>query len=210
MRGKAIDAFVATMNRATTLYNLHSSGTAGRPRREKEDILRAAVMMAMAGVDCYFHDKVLERLTPYLKARQGRGLPGDFIELLRKKGGVTTLMEILYARRPHRRLHTLVKKAQADLTFQKPDKIERGLKMIGISDFWYKVARRMGRRASKDWVRRKLAQYGARRDKIAHEADRESRGRTRPITRPYTRGCLTFVERFVRAADAVIDRATGG
>jgi hypothetical protein len=207
---KAINAFLATLGRAQTLLDLHSSGTAGRPRKEKDDILRAAVMLAVAGVDSYFHDKMLERLTPFLKSLKGKNLPDELIKLLEKNGGVRKLLGIMYEERPHRHIHTIIRKAQSELTFQKPDKIEHALKTIGMSDFWYKVAVRMGRRVSKDSVKQKLGQYAARRDKIAHEADRKTSGQLSQITRKYVRDCLSFIERFVSAADAVIDAATGG
>jgi len=207
---KAIDAFQATLERAQTLFDLHSSGTAGRPKKEKEDILRAAVMLAIAGVDSYFHDKILERLTPFLKACKGKNLPGSLVQLIEKNGGAKKLLAILYEERPHRHIHTIVKRAQADLTFQKPDRVEGALKLLGISDFWYRTARKLGRGASKESAKRQLGQYAARRDKIAHEADRTSGGKLNKISRPYVRGCLRFVKRFIGAADKVIDAATGG
>lgn len=204
----AIEVFLATHERAQTLLKLHSSGGAGRPKKERDDILRAALVLILAGVDTYFHDKVLERLTPFLRARKGRGLPGDLVKLIESNGGVGKLLTILYEERPHRHIHTMVKRAQADLTFQKPDKIERALRIIGVSDFWYKTAVKMKPRTSKERLRRQLARYAARRDRIAHQADRSGRGRLSPINRPYVRDCLRFVMRFIRAADAAIDQAT--
>jgi len=206
---KAINAFSATLQRAETLLTFHSA-TRGRPPKEREDILRAAVMLAVAAVDSYFHDKILERLTPFLLTRRGRSIPGGLIKLLENSGGVGKLLEILYADRPHRRIHTIVTRAQADLTFQKPDKIEAALKILAISDFWYRVARKMGRRTSREGVRRKLGQYASRRDKIAHEADRTTGGELAPIRKPYVAGCISFIRRFIHAADHVIDQATGG
>jgi RiboL-PSP-HEPN len=205
---KAITAFSSTHERAGTLLKLHSSGTAGRPKKEKEDILRAAVMLAVAAVDSYFHDKILERLTPLLQARKGKNLPGDLIKLLEKNCGVEKLLGVLYEERPHRHIHTIVKQAQADLTFQKPDKIENALKLIGISDFWYKVAVKMGHGTSKESLKRKLGQYAARRDKIAHEADRAPGSTLNKISRPYVKECLNFVDRFIKGADTMIDKAT--
>lgn len=206
---KAIEVFQTTHERATTLLRQHSTGKAGRPKKEKEDILRAAVMLIVAGVDSYFHDKILECLTPFLKTRKGKNVPGNLVKILESKGGVGRLLPILYEERPHRHIHTIVKKAHADLTFQKPDKITNALKLISVSDFWFKVARRMGRGASKKSVRERLGRYAARRDKIVHEGDRTRGGKTNPISRPYVRDCLSFINRFITAADSVIDRATG-
>lgn len=207
---RAIEAFDATIERAETLFSLHSTGAAGRPRKEKEDILRATIMLAIAGVDAYFHDKVLERITPFMKMKKGRHLPGDLLELLRGNGGIQKLLEIMYEQRPHRHIHTLVKNVQADKTFQKPDKIEGALRLVGINDFWFKVAQRMGRGASKEGIKRKVGQYAHRRDKIGHEADRSGAGRLNHISRPYVRECLSFVQKFIHSADQVIDEGTGG
>lgn len=205
---KAIDAFMATHGRAKTLLKLHSSGTPGRPKRERGDILRAAVMLAVAAVDAYFHDKILERITPYLKAKKGKGLPGDLIKMLEKGGGVEKLLGIFYEERPHRHIHTIVRQAQADITFQKPDKIESALRLVGVTDFWYLVALKMRRRTSKKFLRRKLGQYAARRDAITHEADQATGKRLREISRPYVKLCLEFLTRFIKAADVVIDKKT--
>ncbi|MFP4055525.1 MAG: hypothetical protein ACLF0G_01510 [Candidatus Brocadiia bacterium] len=206
---KAIEAFSATLERAETLLALHSA-TRGRPPKEKEDILRAAVMLAVAAVDSYFHDKILERLTPFLQTRRGSRIPGSLIKLLEKHGGVEKMLEILYADRPHRRIHTIVRRAQAELTFQKPDKIEAALRLLGISDLWYRVATEMKHGASKERVKKRLGQYAWRRDKIAHEADRTTGGKPTPIRKPYVTDCISFLRRFIRAADRVIDQATGG
>ena len=206
---KAVEVFEATHERATTLLRLHSTGRAGRPRREKEDILRAAVVTVVAGVDSYFHDKVLERLTAFLKTRKGKAIPGDLIKVLENNGGVARLLAILYEKRPHRHIHTILKKAHADHTFQKPDKIEAELRLVGIKDFWFKVAQKMRPGASKESVKERLGQYAARRDKIAHEGDRQRGGTLNAMGRPYVKGCLAFYDRFIRAADAVIDEATG-
>jgi len=209
MPAKAITAFRTAHERAETLFNIHSTGKRGRPKKEREDILRAAVVLEIAAVDSYFHDKILERLTPFLKSRKGQGLPGGLVDLLERKGGTRKVLGIMYKPRPHRHIHTVVKKAQADLTFQKPPKITNALKLIGVTDFWYKVARKMGRRASKDSVKERVGQYASRRDKIAHEGDRKRGGSLNAIRRPYVRDCLNFFQRFIEAADAVIDTSTG-
>jgi hypothetical protein len=130
------------------------------------------------------------------------------VKLLNDNGGVQMLLRIMYEERPHRHIHTIVRKQLADITLQKPDKIENGLKYLGITDFWFETAKKMGRRMSRDGLKDKVARYADRRDKIAHEGDHVDNRRLRPIKRGYVRSCLEFLSDFVEAADPVIDAKT--
>jgi hypothetical protein len=209
MATKPIDAFLGAHQRATTLWNLHSAGVPGRPAKEKEDLLRASVILILAGIDSYFHDKILERLTPYLKRQRGKDLSGDLVKIIEGNGGIAKMLQLLYQERPHRHIHTIVKNVKADLTFQKPDKIEKAVKIIGVKDLWFQVAKRMKGRESKDGVVDALRNYANRRDKIAHEADRARGGGVTPIKRGYVKRCLTWSKQFIDAADGAIDATTG-
>jgi len=51
-----------------------------------------------------------------------------------------------------------------------------------------------GPRTSADHIKRNLAGYAKRRNQIAHEGDRDSKGKPRPMQPAYANDCRIFVD----------------
>ncbi len=81
--------------------------------------------------------------------------------------------------------------------------------MLGVEDFWGKVAQEMPGGHSNGEIIKKLRAITSRRNQIVHEADIVVRAKAkqtsaRAIDQATTRDWVTWIGKFVRAADQVI------
>jgi len=116
-------------------------------------------------------------------------------------------------RDPASRPGTIIKKeiqkvVHIDFTFQKKSDIEKGAKLLGVSDFWRKVASKMPDSPTPGEVQTKLTKIAKRRNQIVHESDlilkTSAREITqREITHNQTIQEVLWVKNFVKALDQV-------
>lgn len=128
---------------------------------------------------------------------------------------MTTKKALEKLRSDHRaRPGSLVKQAiqeqlHREFTFQKPDSITIGAKMLGVTDLWAKVAAKMPGKPAKGDVINKLRKIADRRNQIVHEADviRQTKARkhtSRDMTEKEARNFVAWIKDLVAAIDAVV------
>ena len=175
------------------------------------ELLRGSVVTAVSALDKYFHDLVVYRSWKLLSQRE------EFIPTELKK----ISLPVLTAKRSLERLRndksarpgSLIKQAiqeqlHREFTFQKPDSLARGAKMLGIDDFWTKVAAVMAGGVARADIIKKLTEIADRRNHIVHEADviRKTRARkysSRELTETVARDYVSWIRDLVAAIDQV-------
>lgn len=114
---------------------------------------------------------------------------------------------------PSSRPGTLIKKEiqnviHIDFTFQKKSDIEKGAKLLGITDFWRQVSTKMPNNPSPGDVQDELTKIAKRRNQIVHESDLILKTSAkeisqRDITRADAENAINWVTSFVQALDEV-------
>jgi len=167
------------------------------------DLLRASLVMAVSAMDAYFHAKVLRYVVVHSKSRKPskrllneRITVRDFIEGQRKERSFTAL-------------RAAIERNLSYQSLQHPDNIADALNLIGVSDFWGRVAKKLGK--SKDGLRKEISSIVRRRNQIAHEGDlcqsARSRNKSRTITLKFVSSSIDLIETLVDAADNVINQS---
>jgi hypothetical protein len=209
---KAIDAFDATMKRAQALVKahveLHGAGRGKRPRFHSE-LLRAAVVTSVSAMDAYFHDKISENIRKTIQ-RTSPNVPEQLVQLIadgqKAEGVVREFLQIAMKDRPLARVGTIVSQKLSEKVFQDPGKIEWGMRLIGVNDFWRQISRRM--QTTEGQARAFIMPYAKRRHGIVHRGDlgtaKKTKHRVRQISREYAQKSIDDIHRFVHTAEEVI------
>jgi hypothetical protein len=150
-------------------------------------LLRSAIVFSVSALDSYFHDKIKYRAGRYRlnnlpAAMETFEIPlGDLRKWERatRKGNVIrNWLTDYYAVRP----------------LQRREDIADALKVVGIEKFWSTIEPNQEKRAA---LIDELRGFVDRRNKIAHEGDRQtsrvSGKRLRPISRDHAAECIDFV-----------------
>jgi hypothetical protein len=199
----AIATFNATSARAKSLITLQASlspaQVAAMPN--KNDLLRSAIALSIAGMDAYFTDRFSESLVRFLKKH---GAKPDLTSLLFEAGLDTkAALEMLAMQRPYRRIRTLVEAYLSNYTTQKQDVIDKLFLVYGVKGLC-KHAQAMS-------TKRKLltSVNGAvlRRHSIVHAGDLNSHNKPRPIDAKLATRYVSNVEIFVKHAEILLAKA---
>jgi len=138
-------------------------------KTQAEDILRAQFVMIVSALDCYIHDVVqIGMLEIYLGKRPSSKNTEKF------PVNLTVLQQIENAPDEQTKLAFLAKHIQSknsEDSFQSPRGIEYALGLINIDKIWTKLSPEMNKQA--DDIKSQLALIVDRRNKIAHESDRD-------------------------------------
>jgi restriction system protein len=173
--------------------------------------LRAALVAAVSAIDRYFHDIVVEHAWALLSKKED-----DVPKELQKLS-----IPVLEAKKALAKLHSdrssrpgyIVKKAIQDVlyrqTFQNPDDIARAGQMLGIKDFWRKVAGKISGGSTSERVTASLRALARRRNQIVHEADliRKTKAKKttlRDITEKEAADWINWTEQFIAAVHATV------
>ena len=159
---------------------------------------RAAVVASISALDGYMHSMLYERVPQILASPD---VPDPLCELMadllpiRNAAGFKAAVPLLQS--PHT-LTDLFEKLRdnklAFLSYQAPDKINAGFALIGQADVFGSVAGMWpGPGMTADRIKRNLNNYVKRRNQIAHEADAEASGLSRPIQPDYAADCAEFI-----------------
>lgn len=210
---KAIEAFDSTIQRARALMKAHAKlrgvGKGKRPRFHR-DLLRASLVTAISAMDAYFHDKIIGNIRRTVKAT-APDFPADLVNLLtegQKANEVAkTFLQIAMKPRPLAHVCTIVAHSLSERSYQDPGKIERGLGMIGVTNFWELVSVEMG--APEKELKKQIAHYVKRRHSIVHAGDlgtaKKTKHRPKKISKPYTEASIDAIDKFIHRADSIID-----
>jgi len=206
---KAIAAFELTYQRALDLIAIHRKlHSRGKPPRKSADILRAAVVFAVSGMDAYFTDKIRENAVPLIKMLHGQDLPESLVNVISDQLNTGQMLRVMLQKRPLAHIGSAVRRALAQRTYQDPGKIEKGLKIIKVSNFWCEVARELG--TTQKRLKSDVAAVVLRRHKIVHQGDlgraKKTRHRLTQLGRSEAEKMVKTIGKFVQAANKVIDK----
>jgi len=210
-----LKAFDSTIKRARALMKAHAklrgTGRGKRPRFHSE-LLRAALVTTVSAMDAYFHDKIARNISRTIK-RTAPEFPGELVSLLAegkksKEEVVKVFLKISIKDQPLAHVSTQVNRILSERTYQDPGKIETGLRIMGVNDFWQQVSSSLG--VSADNQKRQVLQYVKRRHGIVHSGDlgtaKKNRHRVRKITPEFAGECIDSIEQFIHAADNIVNQ----
>jgi hypothetical protein len=193
-------AFHTTLGRVESLTAVHGRmhGTRGRPRQEVSDMLRGALVLAVAALDAL----VLDSITAAIPRLAKQGALGDRVTSIVKENPKAVLY-CFAADDPSKALQEVVEEQLGKITFQRSAAIEDALRSYVLCESpWAGAAERLSDETTL-WtpqdVQGKLDEYVARRNRIAHSGDLGDNGRATPIR-------LDYIARAVRVIRAVGDQ----
>lgn len=163
-----------------------------------DELLRAEIVLAVSGLDCYIHDIVRIGMLAAFKA--GKGEPNAY---LRFGVSLELVKNLLSASTEDEKLSLFeheIRQLHGFRTFQTADNISQALSLIGIKSIWDKVGDIIGN-TSVD-VRTRLDLIIGRRNCIAHEGDIDPTlgiGNKYIIDYPLVEKTVEFLERVVGA-----------
>ena len=168
-----------------------------------QDLLRAAVVFAVAAMDTYFTARFAECLVPYLK-KHG---PSDSLIALLDKAGFTTrqALEMMDMQRPYRRVRSLIDAHLERFTTQRSDVIDELFLAYGLKDF----CRHAESATKRSTLLKRIDGVVQRRHAIVHEGDLTRFGKHTPVSRSETARWLRDITTFVDAAHAITSRRIG-
>lgn len=176
------------------------------------ELLRSVVVTSVSALDRYMHDLIVQNCWKLL-TRKDADIPSELKKLdlpvLATKTALQRLRTDSSARPGNLVKQTIQTRLHRNYTFQKPDDVARGAKMLGVENFWAKVAKGMQGQPSKGDVIERLKGIAERRDQIVHEADfvRKTRAKQvtlRDIRYDGVREDLIWMDQLVRAIDGVV------
>jgi hypothetical protein len=176
---KAIEAFEYNVGSARILTKLYEKLRGqGMRHGQVDDLLRSSYVLAVGALDAFVHDRVAERLVPYIRSRLERD-PAALapIEGLLKGVEMREILHWLTLSRPFVQVRKVVEVKIGSQSFQHPGKIEEAFRLIGKVDIWEETAK--SRKITTVQLKRDLAQTAKRRNQIVHEGDREQSRRRR-------------------------------
>jgi len=150
------------------------------------ELLRSSVVASISALDRLMHDLVVQNAWKLLSKKESE-VPGKLKALSLTAFDARKALEHL-RKDPHSRPGNLIKvaiqeKLHRDYTFQTPDSVLLASQMLGIEDFWTKVAAKMYGNPPKQDVIKMLSTIAKRRNQIVHEADLIRTSRHQPSLR---------------------------
>jgi hypothetical protein len=180
------------------------------------ELLRAALAGIVSALDRYCHDLVVSRIVAALgkpSRKINRELRMFRIPIIRARdairhAGVRKGKGGRVRPRPMNIIrHAVQDVLYRDETFQRPDDIVRGLKMVGIEDLWQRCAEHM--QCTPEKIIQRLNQIVDRRNRIVHEGDvvRRRRGgrlALHPISRNQVEQDIQWITTLANSIETVV------
>jgi hypothetical protein len=171
---------------------------------QPDDLCRAAVAIAVAGMDVFFTDRFCESLVPFLKSR---GATKPMVKLLEEaRLDAAVALDLLTMERPFRRVRTLIEKHLSRHTTQLPAIIDKLFAPYGISNLSNDAAGLAKRKR----LIRDVEKVVQRRHVIVHEADVVSNRKLGKLPVAEARNFVTHVERYVEHCEILIAKVLNG
>jgi hypothetical protein len=194
------------MARVDGLIFLHGTlhGHPGRPQRHVSDVLRAALVLAIAALDALVVDSVVEGVGPVSKAAALGKTAGKWA-----KDRPEAVLACFGKANPHAALAKLAREQLGPITFQRSEAIAGVMSdVLGCEPPWNSAAADLSSQVpGETWtetdVTRYLDAYVKRRNRIAHGGDVLS-GKTRPES--IRRNDVALAVRVVRAVSDAVSR----
>jgi hypothetical protein len=173
MASAAKRSFDRTLDRVLGLMSLHEPlhGSRGRPRQYVSDIMRSALVLAMAALDALVVDSVSEAVPALAK----RGALGPIVAKWAKED-TERVVGFFGKANPHQELAELCREHLGKQTFQRSDAIEGILRdVLGAEPPWDGAASSLSstweRIVTGEEVKGMLDEYVDRRNRIVHSGD---------------------------------------
>jgi len=208
----ALMAFEESIHRArsflTAYRQLH--GKAGQVPRSKSDLLRGAVVFAVAAMDAYIRDVVTSHLAPVIARdiHKKRALPERLVKIIDGCMSTEDLIKAAYAKRPGSHVRSAVANKLAGRAFQNVRAIDDAFLLLGIDGMVGQAAVEM--KWKQGQLKKMLRDVAKRRHQIVHQADlrQDNRKKRTPrrITVEFTEKAIATIEKFVRAMDGIVAR----
>ena len=165
----------------------------------KNDNIRMATVLSVAGMDAYFTLKFRDIITEFLSTEE----PGeDLINLLRDAGLNTRMaLELIWMERPLRRIGTLVERYFDKYTTQRFDAIDDLFKTIGLPNLCQNAEGIVGRTT----LRTSISKLVEKRHEIVHDADINSHVRPRSISLETTQRRVGDIKLFIEACNTILE-----
>ena len=138
------------------------------------EILRSSIVAAISALDKYMHDIVVEKCWDLLNGPEKdipKALANLKVPVLATKKALDKMRSNNSARPGSQIKLQIQEMLHREFTFQNVAGVEKGAKILGVKDFWQKVADRMPDSPEKGEVQKQLTKVVGRRNKIVHEAD---------------------------------------
>lgn len=141
-----------------------------------QDILRGAIVLAVAAFDAYATDCFGEMFVPYIKKR---GVDEALMELLDKAGfNIKFAIELIGAERPYRKIRTLIEKYYATYTTQRLRVIDELFVQFHIKRITENAEQKSGRKI----LLKSVEKIIQRRHSIVHDGDYNEFNRIKEVT----------------------------
>jgi len=202
MASNALNKFKKTIARCESLVEcyktLHAQNQADGATPAPKDIVRGAVVLAVAAMDAYVTDIFCEKLVPYLK----RYTPDPSLVELLSKAGLDTreALNLLAMERPYRRIRTLITRYYETYTTQKFDVIDGIFLPFRLKNLTDNAAAKAGRKS----LKKSVGLLVARRQEIAHGGDYNSHGRIKEIDEESIAKRIKHLELLIENMDVII------
>ena len=199
---KAFMRFEKNINRSVDLcqlyVDLHKADS--KFKKHRADVLRSAIVFAVAAMDAYFTDRYCQTLVPFLKKH---GSNHRLDDRLQNAGlNVRQSLEMAVMKRPYRRVTTLMEKHLDRYTAQSTKDINRLYLDFGVEKLLGNVESGLGR---KNLVRR-VEILVERRHKIVHAGDLNARNTPNAIDAVKSFERIRELNTLVRGADDFLDK----
>lgn len=203
MASKAFAKFHKTVRRCdtlvdayTTIHGLNEADT--EVPAAPKDIIRGAVVLAVAALDAYVTDVFVEKLATYLKKHR----PDESLVALLLKAGLDTreALSLLTMDRPYRRIRNLVQSHYAQYTTQRFDVIDSVFLVYRLN----KLTDRAAKKTGKSHIKSRVGDLIDRRHEIVHAGDYNRANRIQDIDEARVKRWITALEDLVAAMDEII------
>ncbi len=201
MATKPLTNFKKTISRAESLLTLFDAGTG---LDEPDDAIRAAVIISVAAFDRYFTTKFCDVLVPHLKSK---AKPSKALVKILNEAGLDTefALELAVARRPFRKIRTIVQNSLSRHTTHRTEVIDKLFLALSLKD----LTKNAEKKANRANLRARIGKLVDIRNDIAHEAHIDTRGNPKHIHVADIRSRIQDLELFTNNCDQIIDSKFG-
>ncbi len=167
-----------------------------------DDMLRFAVVLAVAAFDSYVADLFSEPFVSFVKDPPDENKAVQFLQSI--SFGTKEMLALLCARkeRPFRTIHAAVDRYLATKSFQSEQPIKTLFSLYGLPNLFRNSANKAGGKRVETRVRNLIK----RRHEIVHACDVNSKGKLREIERDCVQKWIDALARLVSAMDEIVGR----
>lgn len=175
------------------------------------ELLRFSIVAAISALDRYLHDLVTDHSWKLLRKKE-EDVPKKLRDF--KIRAIDVRKAVDRARKQGSRPGALVKTSiqrqlHREFTFQGSNQVTAAAKLLGIDNFWGKVAAEMGGAPTAGEIQDTLNRIARRRHRIVHEADLIVKSRAKPRLRDIDYATaeidVLWIEELVEAINTVVD-----